>query len=268
MNISTPLQKKFDVLKKILRGYGQLAIAFSGGADSSLLLNVAHDTLGNNNTLAFFADSPVQPAGERQEAIDTALAIGAAIEIIPFNPLALPEFTENSQLRCYHCKKTIFSTFLTLAGQRHFPWLADGTNLDDLSKDRPGSRAVAELGIKSPLAEACLTKSEIRELSRLLGLPTWNKPSASCLATRIPAGTPITATDLAIVDKAEQMLHTLGYHGCRVRLAASTCHLELAAGDIARLVSSGEYEPVRDALLALGTSKVFLDLSERESILS
>lgn len=266
MNISTPLQKKFDVLKKILRGYGQLAIAFSGGADSSLLLKVAHDTL--DNTIAFFADSPVQPVGERQEAIDTARAISAPLEIIQFNPLALPEFTENSQLRCYHCKKSIFSTFLKLTNKRHFPWLADGTNFDDLSKDRPGSFAVTELGIRSPLAEARLTKCEIRELSHLLGLPTWNKPSASCLATRIPTGIPITATDLDIVDKAEQVLHALGYRGCRVRLAASTCRLELSAGDIARLVSSGEYAHVRDALLALGTSKVFLDLSERDSILS
>ncbi|MDD5759890.1 MAG: ATP-dependent sacrificial sulfur transferase LarE [Desulfobulbaceae bacterium] len=262
-----PLQKKFAVLQKILRGYGQMAIAFSGGADSSLLLKIAYDTLGGN-TLAFFADSPVQPTGEHQNACDIAQTIGAPLEIVKFNPLALPEFTENSKLRCYHCKKSIFSTFLKLASQRHLHCLADGTNFDDLSKDRPGSLAVAELGIKSPLAEAGLTKSEIRELSRLLNLPTWNKPSASCLATRIPTGTPITATDLSIIDRSERVLHDLGYFGCRARLEASTCHLELAAGDISRLVNSGDYNLVREAIRALGASKVFLDLSERGSILS
>lgn len=267
MNIPRKLQEKLNLLQTNLRAYGRIAIAFSGGADSSLLLKVALDTLGND-TLAFFADSAVQPVEERQNAIDTALAIGAPLEIIQFDPLALPEFTANSKIRCYHCKRSIFSTFLELASQHHFPWLADGTNFDDLSKDRPGSQAVAELGIKSPLAEAGLTKREIRELSRLLDLPTWNKPSASCLATRIPTDTPITAADLAIIDKAERLLHDLGYLGCRVRLAASICTLELAAGDITRLINSGKHEIVRDALLALGTNKVFLDLSERGSILS
>jgi len=267
MDISSELQQKFKQLQEILRGYGRVVIAFSGGADSALLLKVAYDTLGKN-TMAFFADSAVQPVEERLGAIDTAHSISAPFEIISFSPLDLPEFTANSKARCYHCKKSIFSSFLELAHQRDFPWLADGTNLDDLSKDRPGSLAVTELGVKTPLAQASLTKSEIRELSRFLALPTWNKPSASCLATRIPTGIPITATDLAIIDKAERILHNLGYHGCRVRLAASTCYLELVNGDIDRLVSSGKLEAVRDSLLALGTNKVFLDLLERASILS
>lgn len=267
MDISCELQKKYKALQEMLRGYGRVAIAFSGGVDSSLLLKVAHDTLGEN-TMAFFADSLVQPTEERQGAIDTASSIGALIEVVAFNPLALPDFTANSKIRCYHCKKSIFSTFVELAHQRNFPWLADGTNFDDLSKDRPGALAVAELGIESPLAQACLTKSEIRKLSHLLGLPTWSKPSASCLATRIPTDTPITAADLATIDTAERILHGLGYHGCRVRLTASVCYLELVAGDIDRLVNSGELERVRDSLLALGANKVFLDLLERESILS
>lgn len=267
MDIPCELQEKFNTLQEILRDYGRTAIAFSGGVDSSLLLKVAHDTLGTN-TMAFFANSPVQPAEERQGAIVTAHSIGAILEIINFDPFSLPGFIANSKNRCYYCKKSIFSSFLELAHQRGFVWLADGTNLDDLSKDRPGSLAATELKVQSPLAQACLTKNDIRKLSRHLALPTWDKPSASCLATRIPTDFPITANDLAIIDQAERILHGLGYHGCRVRLAASTCYLELAAGDIDRIANNGELKAVRDALLALGANKVFLDLLERESILS
>ncbi len=267
MEIPCELQNKLKTLKEILHGYGRLAIAFSGGVDSSLLLKVAYDTLGDN-TIAFFADSVVQPAKERQYAIDLARAIGATLEVVGFDPLALPEFTANSKYRCYHCKKSILSAFLDLAHQQNFPWLADGTNLDDLSKERPGSLAVAELGVKSPLAQTSLTKNEIRELSHFFKLPTWNKPSASCLATRIPTNIPITSADLALIDKAENCLHELGYHGCRVRLAASCCYIELAPGDLDRFASSGTLKSVRDSLYALGVDKVFLDLLERGSILS
>lgn len=267
MNIPCELQTKLQTLQDILRGYGRVAIAFSGGVDSALLLKVAHDTLGANS-LAFFANSKLQPTEERQGAIATAHAIGAALDIVDFDPFAWAEFIGNSRLRCYHCKKSIFSTFIELARQRQYFWLADGTNLDDLSKDRPGAPAIAELGVKSPLAEVGLTKHEIRELSRCLDLPTWNKPSASCLATRIPTDTPITITDLAFIDQAERILHDFGYNGCRVRLAAASCYIELAVGDIDRLTKSGKLRTIRDALFALGATKVLLDLSERESILS
>lgn len=267
MKIPSELQKKLSTLEEILGSLGRVAIAFSGGVDSALLLKVAHDTLGEN-AIAFFADSEVQPLEERQGAIAMSDLIGISLEIVEFKPLALPEFAANGSRRCYHCKKSIFSTFLALAQQRAFPWLADGTNHDDLSKDRPGALAVAELGVKSPLAEVRLSKNEIRELSRHFDLPTWNKPSASCLATRIPTGIAITAADLATIGEAERILHELGYHGCRVRLTGTTCYLELVAGDITRLLANGNFMTVRDSLLALGANKVFLDLLERESILS
>jgi len=267
MEIVPALKEKCQTVQGLIKGYGHLAIAFSGGADSSLLLKLAHDTLGNN-VIALFADSVLQPKAERQWAFDTAQSIGITPEIIAFEPLALTEFAANPARRCYYCKKAIFSTFIELARQQNFAWLADGTNRDDLSQDRPGAQAVAELGIKSPLAEAGLTKHEVRALSRALGLPTWNKPSASCLATRIPTDTRITVAALAMIDKAESYLHDLGYHGCRARLIDKTFHLELAEGDIARLVGRREFRSVRDSLYALGAEKVFLDLLERASILA
>lgn len=266
MDIPTDLQHKYKAAQALIRGYGPLAVAFSGGVDSSLLLKIAHDTLGEK-VLALFADSVVQPKEERRGALDTARVIGAPLEIVDFDPLALPEFVANPIDRCYHCKKSIFSVFLELAGQRKISQLVDGTNLDDLSEHRPGARALAELGIQSPLAEAGLTKAEIRQLSRALGLPTWDRYSASCLATRIPADTPIIAADLEMVDKAERFLHQRGYYGCRVRLAAHTCTLEFAAGDIKRVTGNGDFVAVRDYLYSLGANKVFLDLLERASIL-
>ena len=267
MEIPHTLQTKLQRLQELLVGYGRLAVAFSGGVDSSLLLKISHDTLGDG-VIALFADSLVQPHGERLGALATAKTIGAALEVIPFAPLSLAEFAANHAERCYHCKLAIFSIFLDVAKRREFPWLADGTNANDLSKHRPGMRAVAELGVKSPLADAGLTKEEIRLVSRTLGLPTWNKPSASCLATRIPTGTPITPASLSLIDKAEAFLHSLGYLGCRVRLSTTTATIELAAGDISRVTRQEDYIRVRDYLFALGANKVFLDLLERESILS
>lgn len=261
------VQQKHQHVQATLAGYGRVAIAFSGGVDSTLLLKIARDTLGDH-CLALFADSLLQPREEREGAMATAHHIGAPLLVVPFAPLDLPEFTANPVDRCYHCKKAIFSTLLGLARERDLPWLADGTNSDDLGKDRPGLRAVAELGVTSPLAEAGLGKAEIRLLSQALGLPTWNKPSASCLATRIPAHTAITASDLGLVDAAEGYLHTLGYHGCRVRLQGSSTTLEVATGDIARLGQREDFVKVRDYLYSLGIKKVFLDLLERESILS
>lgn len=267
MQIPSPLNQKYQQLKDILLGYGRVAVAFSGGVDSSLVVKIGHDLLGCD-LLSLFADSLLQPQEEREGALATAQAIGAPLEMVPFNPLALPEFVANPIDRCYHCKKAIFSTFLDLAGHRGIPWLVDGTNSDDLRQHRPGRLALAELGVKSPLAEAGLSKEEVRHLSRALGLSTWDKPSASCLATRVPATTPITASALALVERAERYLHGLGYQGCRVRLRNDTATLELAAGGIARLGAQGDFKKVRDHLHSLGLEKVFLDLLERESILS
>lgn len=267
MNISPEIKQKYQQLEETIRNYGSIAIAFSGGVDSSLLLKVAHDTLGNN-TLALFADSVVQTMEERQSALNTAKGIGATLQPVNFDPLIVPEFSANTPNRCYHCKKNIFSAFIELARQHNFPILADGTNLDDLSMERPGMQAVLELGVKSPLAEASLTKHEIRLLSKALGLTTWNKHSASCLATRIETNMPITVERLSLIERAERHLHTLGYLGCRVRLNGTIFIIELSTGDIPRITQHIEFTHILDFFFSLGATKVFLDLLERESILS
>ncbi len=238
MELDLGTQAKYQALREWVKSQGRLAIAFSGGVDSSLLAKVCHDLLGEGAVL-LFADSPLQPARTRLEAIATAQAIGARLRVIEFAPLAAPEFAANPPDRCYHCKKMILARFFALAREQGFSLLAEGTNADDLSRDRPGMRAVAELKALSPLAAAGLAKREIRALSRSLGLSTWNRPAASCLATRIPTGHPVTAQALALVARAEAALEELGYQGCRVRLAEDGCRLELAAGDIVRMAGSG-----------------------------
>ncbi len=260
-------QTKYQWLREEIKARGRLALAFSGGVDSSLLAKVGHDLLGEG-ALLLFADSPLLPDGTRQEAAATAQAIGARLLVVNFDPLAVPEFAANPPDRCYHCKRLILTRFLALAGEQGFATLAEGTNLDDLSRDRPGLRAVAELKVISPLAAAGLSKPEIRSISRALGLSTWDRPAASCLATRIPAGRPVTRQALELVESAEAVLTELGYQGSRVRLAADDCRLELAAGGLGRMAGRGDFVRVRERLRGLGFAKVFLDLLEREGILS
>ena len=260
-------QTKYQLLREKIKAQGRLAIAFSGGVDSSLLAKVCHDQLGKG-ALLLFADSPLLPDGSRQEAVATAQAIGARLLVVDFDPLAAPEFVVNPPDRCYHCKRLILTRFLALAGELGFTALAEGTNLDDLSRDRPGLRAVAELGVISPLSAAKLSKTEIRSISRALGLSTWDKPAASCLATRIPAGRPVTRKALELVERAEAVLTELGYQGSRARLTEDGCRLELAAGGLGLMADRGDFIRVRERLRGLGLAKVFLDLLEREGILS
>lgn len=261
------LRTKLTKLQSILHDYGNIAIAFSGGVDSSLLLKVSHDIL-KKNTIGIFADSIVQPPEEKQGAIDLADFVGCRLQVISFDLFTLPEFVKNPKDRCYHCKHAIFSSFLEFCSTTGFAKLADGTNVDDCSDDRPGAKAVKELGVKSPLLEAGLTKKEIRQLSKELGLPTWNKPSASCLATRIPADTTITSSDLKLVQNGENFLHKLGFAGCRLRIHKNDAFIELVEGDINNALSRDCLQKIRHHLMDLGIQQVFINLSERKSILT
>jgi len=241
-------------------------VAFSGGVDSSFLLWTAHEVLGQDKVSAIFADSIVQPPGEGRRAVETAEFIGINLNIIKFDILALAKFRANGAERCYFCKRHIFSSFLEILKPDTI--LLDGTNLDDSHQNRPGARACRELGVRSPLLEAEMTKKEIRRLSRERGLATWNRPSASCLATRIVSGRPIIAEELTRVAKAEDFLHKMGLQGCRLRLRGTTATIELAAGDIDRLLKDNCWRQAADFCYSLGFKKVLLDLCEREGILS
>lgn len=264
--ISSRLQNRYDLLRDTLKSLGAVAVAFSGGVDSTFLLHAAHNALPGR-VKAFFADSQVQPAGERESTVILAQEIGVPLQVLEFDLLADPEFIANPPDRCYLCKSRIFTAILESSRQQGMV-LADGTNIDDLRQTRPGMRACRELGVKSPLLEAGLSKQDIRLLSRELGLPTWDKPSASCLATRIAAGDKITADNLALVARGEDYLHSLGLMGCRLRLKGDKATIELAAGDLGRVSERGQLPEIAEFLHSLGLKKVLLDLSEREGILS
>jgi uncharacterized protein len=263
--LTETLQSKLEMLRQSVRDGGRGAVAVSGGVDSTLLLKVACDELGRDSILALFAHSVLQPAGEREHLTKLTDAIGCRLEIIAADPLDWPEFVENPPDRCYRCKKKIYSLFKEKLSQFNISQLMDGTNVDDLSDTRPGLRALAELEVKTPLADAGLHKQEIRQLSRHLGLPNWNRPSASCLATRIPAGRAITQVLLERVSRCEELLHSLGFFGCRARLAGDDVHIELAAGDTTRFVDASVRASVVNRLSPLGVNRVLLDLSERRN---
>jgi uncharacterized protein len=259
------LQSKYEMLRQSVRKGDHCAVAVSGGVDSTLLLKVVCDELGKDRVLALFAHSILQPAGEREHVVELVGAIGCRLEIIAAAPLDWPEFVKNPSNRCYRCKKKIYSFFKEKLAQFNIPRLMDGTNADDLGDTRPGLKALAELEVLTPLADVGFHKQEIRRLSRHLGLPNWNRPSASCLATRIPAGRAITQALLEQVARCEEVLHSLGFFGCRARLAGDSVLVELASGDTSRFVDASVKEEVVRRLSAFGVDKVLLNLTERSN---
>jgi len=216
------LQEKQDQLQSILRQCGRVAIAFSGGVDSALVVKCALDTLGAGNVLAMFAQSELQTSDEIEQAVlwpeHNGYAQEDILEIVQVQPLEWPEVAANPHNRCYHCKRRLYQLFYERMQQRGYSCLLDGTNCDDLSSHRPGLRAIDELGVRMPLIEAGFDKADVRALSRHLHLTTWDRLSSSCLATRIPTGVPITVVRLRKVAIFEEQLRRFGFFGCRVRL--------------------------------------------------
>ena len=248
---------KLERLRAALRKLGSAAVAFSSGVDSTFLLRVAHEELGEN-VVAVTARSHSFPKRELDEAAAFCAREGVRHEIIDSEELDIPGFAENPPDRCYHCKKAIFGKLVAFAQANGLAAVLEGSNMDDLGDYRPGLQAVRELGIRSPLREAGLTKAEIRELSRALGLPTWNKPSFACLASRFPYGEEITVERLARVERAEQYLLDLGFGQVRVRSHGDLARIELCAADIPKAIE--QREKIHAALKGFGFAYVALDL--------
>lgn len=261
MTIDDPvLRKKYDRLVRNLERFGVLAVAFSGGVDSVLLLDVATEALGKDRVAAITVRGVNFPEREGREADEFAAGLGVRHVVARWDAMALAEFVENGPERCYHCKRDIFGLALTVAREHGAEALADGANVDDEGDYRPGARAARELGVVSPLRESGLGKAAIRELLRLRGRAVWEKPSFACLASRIPYGTAITAEALARVERAEAYLAGLGFGNIRVRDHGGLARIELERGDRERFCREDLWERVDEELRRLGYLYVALDL--------
>lgn len=253
------LNCKLETLRTILSGYERLAVAFSAGVDSTLLLAVAHDVLGEG-ALAVTGRSPAVPAREIQEAEEFCREHNISHVVVDTHEFDLPGFDHNPPNRCYLCKKELFSTMAQAALDQGFNLMAEGSNLDDDADYRPGFRAVQEMGVVSPLREANLTKADVRALAKHLGLAAWNKPAFACLNSRFPYGDHITMEKLALVDSAEEYLQNLGFNQVRVRIQDNAARIEVLPEHIARLVEDPLRIEVVKTLKGKGFSYVSVDL--------
>jgi len=253
------LQDKHRALRRLLEEIPSLIVAYSGGVDSALLACVASDVLGAR-ALCITADSPSYPDRHRQIARDLANRFGFQHEIVHTGEMERPEYRANPANRCYYCKHELYTHLTAIARERGIAVIADGSNADDRGDYRPGRQAAREFGVRSPLDEAGLTKLEIRELSRLAGLPTWDEPASACLSSRIPYFSEVTGEKLRTIERAEEILRGLGFRICRVRHHDTIARIELGRDEMPRALEPLMADTIDRELRALGYQHVVVDL--------
>lgn len=254
------MEQKYKKLKAYLKDLGGVVVAFSGGVDSTFLLKTAHDVLGDQ-VVAATAKSCSFPERELKEATEYCKKEGIGQIIFESEELHIDGFEHNPKNRCYLCKRELFTKIKNIAIENKLPYVVEGSNMDDNGDYRPGLQAVAELGIKSPLRQAGLTKEEIRKLSRQLNLPTWNKQSFACLSSRFVYGETITEEKLNMVDKAEQLLLDLGFHQVRVRIHGRMARIEIMPDEFMRIVDEDVRKNITNTFKELGFEYTSLDLN-------
>ncbi len=253
------IQEKLAQLKSLFAQMDRALIAYSGGIDSTLVAKIAYDVLGDK-ALAITAVSPSLLPEDLEDAKTQAITIGIPHELIQTHEMDNPNYTSNPVNRCYFCKSELHDTLKPIAIQRGYPYVVDGVNADDLHDYRPGIQAAKERGARSPLAEVGVTKAEVREMSQLLGLPWWNKPSQPCLSSRFPYGEEITVDKLQKVGRAEVYLRKLGWNNLRVRCHENTARIELPPEKIKDFVASVDLNALVSAFQEYGFVYVTLDL--------